>query len=176
MSAVSHSRMNLVTGAPPSSAGDESVASRYAAWNPRLNPRDRAHLAPIVTPAHPTMNSSYNVGAPQLRAIQDELKRGVEATRRRNPDTAPLVELWRGAEEELATQHEEQAAQRVAEEQAAAEERRAAKEAKRGEAKEQREASTADMQKAGQQARAQAHQERDEAQHAANAPMPSPAA
>ncbi|KAJ8598435.1 hypothetical protein CTAYLR_006845 [Chrysophaeum taylorii] len=54
----------------------------YIAWNPRLNPRDRAHLAPIVTPAHPTMNSSYNVGEPQLRAIRDELKHGVDATRR----------------------------------------------------------------------------------------------
>ena len=39
------------------------------AWNPRLNPRDRAHLAPIVTPAHPSMNSSYNIGAPQLLSL-----------------------------------------------------------------------------------------------------------
>ena len=81
-------------GAPPSSAGDESVASRYAAWNPRLNPRDRAHLAPIVTPAHPTMNSSYNVGAPQLRAIKDELSKGLETTRR----AEKLAAHWRADE------------------------------------------------------------------------------
>ncbi|KAH8068752.1 hypothetical protein JL721_6316 [Aureococcus anophagefferens] len=81
-------------GAPPSSAGDESVASRYAAWNPRLNPRDRAHLAPIVTPAHPTMNSSYNVGAPQLRAIKDELSKGLETTRR----VEKLAAHWRADE------------------------------------------------------------------------------
>jgi poly(A) polymerase len=56
--------------------------SAASSWNPRLNPRDRAHLAPIVTPAHPTMNSSYNVGEPQLRAIRDELKAGVEAVYR----------------------------------------------------------------------------------------------
>lgn len=48
----------------------------------RLNPRDRAHLAPIVTPAHPSMNSSYNIGAPQLRAIKEELTRGTRDTRR----------------------------------------------------------------------------------------------
>ena len=52
------------------------------AWNPRLNPRDRAHLAPIVTPAHPSMNSSYNIGAPQLRAIKEELTLGKSETRR----------------------------------------------------------------------------------------------
>lgn len=69
---------NPVFIAPPA----VNVEHAYVAWNPRLNPRDRAHLAPIVTPAHPTMNSSYNIGEPQLRAIRDELKIGVDATRR----------------------------------------------------------------------------------------------
>jgi poly(A) polymerase len=41
-------------------------------WNP-LNPRDGRHLMPIITPAYPSMNSSYNVGVPQLRRIQIEL-------------------------------------------------------------------------------------------------------
>ena len=66
---------NPVVLTPPS-------AEDARAWNPRLNPRDRAHLAPIVTPAHPTMNSSYNVGEPQLRAIRSELGLGMHATRR----------------------------------------------------------------------------------------------
>ncbi len=30
---------------------------------------------PIITPAYPSMNSSYNVGPPQLRRIRDELYR-----------------------------------------------------------------------------------------------------
>lgn len=45
-------------------------------WNPKANPRDRAHLMPIITPVYPSMNSSYNVGEPQLRRIQEELYRG----------------------------------------------------------------------------------------------------
>eukprot|EP00628_Pelagophyceae_sp_CCMP2097_P035172 CAMPEP_0184281262 /NCGR_PEP_ID=MMETSP0977-20130417/60690_1 /TAXON_ID=483370 /ORGANISM="non described non described, Strain CCMP2097" /LENGTH=519 /DNA_ID=CAMNT_0026587241 /DNA_START=39 /DNA_END=1594 /DNA_ORIENTATION=+ len=72
---------NAVMLRAPAPAGDEP-ALPYAAWNPVVNPRDRAHLAPIVTPAHPAMNSSYNVGAPQLRAIADELRLGVAATKR----------------------------------------------------------------------------------------------
>ena len=42
------------------------------AWNPDTNPRDGLHIMPIITPAYPSMNSSYNVGMPQLRRIQDE--------------------------------------------------------------------------------------------------------
>lgn len=45
------------------------------AWNPTANPRDGLHVMPIITPAYPSMNSSYNVGIPQLRRIQDEMIR-----------------------------------------------------------------------------------------------------
>lgn len=38
-------------------------------WNPRVNPKDGAHIMPIITPAYPSMNSSYNVGVPQYRLI-----------------------------------------------------------------------------------------------------------
>lgn len=44
-------------------------------WNPNLNPRDGRHIMPIITPAYPSMNSSYNVGVPQLRRIQIELNK-----------------------------------------------------------------------------------------------------
>lgn len=43
----------------------------YAVWNPVTNPRDKAHLMPIITPAYPAMNSSYNVGEPQMRLIRE---------------------------------------------------------------------------------------------------------
>ena len=41
-------------------------------WNPKRNRRDRSHLMPIITPCYPSMNSSYNVGQPQLRRLREE--------------------------------------------------------------------------------------------------------
>lgn len=42
----------------------------HTVWNPVTNPWDKAHLMPIITPAYPAMNSSYNVGEPQMRLIR----------------------------------------------------------------------------------------------------------
>lgn len=39
-------------------------------WNPYVNPRDKAHIMPIITPAYPAMNSAYNVALPQFRRIK----------------------------------------------------------------------------------------------------------
>jgi poly(A) polymerase Pap1 len=47
--------------------------ARLPVWNPKVNPPDLNHIMPIITPAYPSMNSSYNVGVPQLRRIQIEL-------------------------------------------------------------------------------------------------------
>lgn len=44
-------------------------------WDPNENYRDAKHLLPIITPCYPQMNSSYNVGEPQMRRLQDELWR-----------------------------------------------------------------------------------------------------
>jgi len=49
-------------------------------WNPKTNPRDGSHLMPILTPAYPVMNSSYNVGRPQLRRIIQEFRRADQMT------------------------------------------------------------------------------------------------
>lgn len=38
-------------------------------WNPLVNPKDYQHIMPIITPAYPAMNSSYNIGLPQFRRI-----------------------------------------------------------------------------------------------------------
>lgn len=52
--------------------------SPYPIWDPVNNFRDSKHLMPIITPCYPSMNSSYNVGEPQLRRIQDELRRATK--------------------------------------------------------------------------------------------------
>ncbi|QCE14136.1 poly [Vigna unguiculata] len=47
-------------------------------WDPRRNPKDRYHLMPIITPAYPCMNSTYNVTSSTLRVMSDEFGRGGE--------------------------------------------------------------------------------------------------
>ena len=42
-------------------------------WDPINIYRDSTHLMPIITPCYPSMNSSYNVGEPQLRRMRYEL-------------------------------------------------------------------------------------------------------
>ncbi|PIA33451.1 hypothetical protein AQUCO_04100110v1 [Aquilegia coerulea] len=47
-------------------------------WDPRRNPPDRFHKMPIITPAYPCMNSSYNVSSSTLHVMTKEFQRGNE--------------------------------------------------------------------------------------------------
>ncbi|XP_037533511.1 poly(A) polymerase gamma [Nematolebias whitei] len=49
-------------------------------WDPRVNPSDRYHLMPIITPAYPQQNSTYNVSTSTRTIMTEEFKHGLSIT------------------------------------------------------------------------------------------------
>ncbi|XP_053330584.1 poly(A) polymerase alpha isoform X2 [Spea bombifrons] len=49
-------------------------------WDPRINPADRFHYMPIITPAYPQQNSTYNVSASTRMVIIEEFRKGLAIT------------------------------------------------------------------------------------------------
>ncbi|NWV71039.1 PAPOG polymerase, partial [Malurus elegans] len=49
-------------------------------WDPRVNPSDRYHVMPIITPAYPQQNSTYNVSLSTRAVMVEEFQRGLEVT------------------------------------------------------------------------------------------------
>jgi len=45
---------------------------------PQINPSDRFHLMPIITPAYPQQNSTFNVTLSTRSVMLKEFKRGTE--------------------------------------------------------------------------------------------------
>ena len=58
----------------------EHDAMGLQVWDPRLNYRDQLHLMPIITPAYPAANSSYNVSDSTLSAMKVPLRLPVLAS------------------------------------------------------------------------------------------------
>ncbi|KAL7164503.1 hypothetical protein ACSBR2_040414 [Camellia fascicularis] len=48
----------------------------FPVWDPRKNPGDRTHLMPIITPAYPCMNSTYNISISTLQVMMDQFHHG----------------------------------------------------------------------------------------------------
>ncbi|XP_061481762.1 poly(A) polymerase gamma [Rhineura floridana] len=46
-------------------------------WDPRVNPSDRYHLMPIITPTYPQQNSTYNVSTSTRAVMVGEFKYGL---------------------------------------------------------------------------------------------------
>uniref|UniRef100_A0A4W6DAL5 Poly(A) polymerase n=1 Tax=Lates calcarifer TaxID=8187 RepID=A0A4W6DAL5_LATCA len=46
-------------------------------WDPRINLSDRCHIMPIITPAYPQQNTSFNVTPSTLTIITEEMERGL---------------------------------------------------------------------------------------------------
>ena len=59
----------------------------YKVWDPKKERRDAMHVMPIITPAYPSMNSTYNVSESTFNIIREEV---------RNAAPTALKENWVG--------------------------------------------------------------------------------
>ena len=50
----------------------------FQIWDPRTNPADRFHLMPIITPAYPQQNSTFNVSMSTRTVMEERFKHGFQ--------------------------------------------------------------------------------------------------
>eukprot|EP00064_Thunnus_orientalis_P010285 superscaffoldBa00001382_g10311 len=48
----------------------------FPVWDPKVNVSDRCHLMPIITPAYPQQNSTFNVSPSTFAIMTEEMKQG----------------------------------------------------------------------------------------------------
>lgn len=56
----------------------DNVSLGFAVWDPRINSSDRYHFMPIITPAYPQQNSTFNVSSSTKKVITNALQEGME--------------------------------------------------------------------------------------------------
>ncbi|XP_058169146.1 poly(A) polymerase type 3, partial [Anopheles ziemanni] len=58
----------------------DNVSLGFQVWDPRVNVQDRFHLMPIITPAYPQQNSTFNVSSSTRKVMLMEFNRGMQIT------------------------------------------------------------------------------------------------
>ncbi|KAF4526538.1 hypothetical protein B566_EDAN009900, partial [Ephemera danica] len=58
----------------------DTVNLGFPVWDPRINVSDRFHLMPIITPAYPQQNSTFNVSVSTRTIMQEEFQKGLALT------------------------------------------------------------------------------------------------
>ncbi|XP_065344500.1 poly(A) polymerase type 3 [Cloeon dipterum] len=58
----------------------DSANLGFPVWDPRVNVSDRFHQMPIITPAYPQQNSTFNVSVSTRTIMQEEFKKGLQIT------------------------------------------------------------------------------------------------
>ena len=66
----------------------------FQVWDPRVCVGDRYHQMPIITPAYPQQNSTFNVSTSTKRIIQTEIERGLQVIREIMMGTATWEKLF----------------------------------------------------------------------------------
>lgn len=61
---------------------DQENRLGFTVWDPRVNHADRYHLMPIITPAYPQQNSTFNVTQSTKAIMMEEFKEGLEIVSR----------------------------------------------------------------------------------------------
>ncbi|KAF7703968.1 Poly(A) polymerase pla1 [Cucumispora dikerogammari] len=59
-------------------------------WNPKLNPADKYHKMPIITPAYPSMCSTHNVSHSTMQRIFSEFQRASTIMKKKSQDFKEL--------------------------------------------------------------------------------------
>ncbi|XP_068729680.1 poly(A) polymerase type 3-like isoform X5 [Montipora capricornis] len=72
------------------SQAENKSAHSFPVWDPRANPADRYHLMPIITPAYPRRNSSFNVSVSTRTIMKEEFELGLK----RSSDTLIGKSTW----------------------------------------------------------------------------------